>query len=174
MIALGIGLGLSFTGGSAAGPLMPSDGYYYQADLSDPRTLTGWTSGANLHDGSSGDTSTGYATTASGTNRVMAVAVYKATGITHDNALISAGYRGNGAMGVAYGTNDGVTWTAISYSSPPALTPNVSFTYNNANWANGGSAFPSYKLIVFTITATGNQAGCADVRLRSSTTDVGP
>lgn len=177
---IGNGIGVPFAGlglgGSGSGGL--ADGYYYQIDLADPRTASGWVSGPNLHNGSAGDTSLGYlASTSSSVSRI-ALLVAKAAGMTFDALSQSPGFAWTLTVGQYYGSNDLSAWTPVNFDGM-AMGPPGSGSFQW--WSNGVSTSNStdlgpYKYLAWTLTDTGNvsQVGCADIRIKNDGSEVGP
>lgn len=177
---IGNGIGVPFSGLSPGGPgSSPSlpDGYYYQIELTDPRTANGWTAGSDLHNGSAGDT-TGY-TSAPGTSiRRIALLVAKAAGMTFTSITQTPGFAWAFADGPYYGSNDLVEWTTIVFNNSSFESPSAGFFQW---WPNGcaqsnSSPLGPYKYLAWTLSDSGNpcQIGCADIRIRNASSEVGP
>jgi len=170
-IAMGVGVPFSdpLLAASSSGV---GDGYYYQLDLADPRTATGWTAGSLLHDGS---TSTGHVTAAGGSTRYVSLLVAKAAGMTLDNFLLAPGYTNSLIYPTFYGSDDLVSWTVITMNAIPAPLFHSSFSYE-PGVGFSRAATVTYKYVAFALgdSAGAAQAGCGDIRVRSGVAEVGP
>jgi len=171
-IATGLGVPFVDRALAAAAPGV-ADGYYYQLDLADPRTASGWTAGALLHDGS---TATGHSTAAGGTQRSISLLVAKAASMTFDTVVLAPGYSSLMNAPVFYGSDDLTNWTLIVTGMVPALPGHVSFSYEpNTGYGMGSTLVFKYLAFTMTDQATSNaQAGCADIRVKLASVEVGP
>jgi len=157
--------------GSSAPPI--ADGYYYQL-ISDPRTLSGWTSTTKFHDLLVRDTTTTEETAAGGPTKTMSFLIVKAVGMTIDEILPTVGYAGTLSFGALYGSNDGIVWDAIVYGLGAPIG-HVVFGYNITIDMTMSASGP-YKYLVCTFTDTSGSAkvGIGDLRALLATVDVGP
>lgn len=173
---IGSGIGVSFpTNLSETIETGISDGYYYQFDIPDPRTATGWIGGPLLHDG---NTSTGYQSLIGTAQRSMSIMISRDSGMTFDNFLLTPGFTQSIWISAAYGSNDLQSWTLLSFDGDSSIpVGSGSFTYYpNSIGISSSSLLGPYKHFVVQISDSGSpcQVGCADVRIKNGGVEVGP
>jgi hypothetical protein len=160
-------LALLGVGGSAG--LSLADGYYYVFNAV-AATIAGAVSGPNLHDGSDGDTATGYANVAG--NASFFHFRVKAAGMTFDSLHASPGYT-DVLSPTWWGSDDGVTFTQITTNNP-LVASHSGFAYAAIQWTGTGTWKIIGQLVVDTrgIGTDPLQAGSADLRIRFGGSEV--
>lgn len=154
------------------------DGYYYQFDITDPRTATGWNAGPLLHDGNGG---TYYLSDPFIVAQRIAVLVASAAGMTIDQITGTFGYQYDPTPGAVYGSNDLVSWDLLAFAQT-AIMPSsngILVWGNGYNQNNQGNPLGPYKYIATTfidVAGGGNtaRAGCAEINLKRLGNPVGP
>lgn len=170
---IAMGIGVPYVDPALVASAAVGEGYYYQLDLADPRVGSGWVAGPLLHDGS---TSSGHTTASGGTVRYISLLVSKSAGMTFDIVTLAPGYAGSFSLPIFYGSDDLTSWTAITMNSAPALLPHSTFSYE-VGLSYGRFSTVTYKYLAFSLidSASGNaQVGCADIRVLSGVSEVGP
>ncbi len=179
---LGMGVGVPFVESVQAAAAL-ADGYYFQADISDPRTLAGWQGpfSVPLHDGAAGNAGNPatYKGTAQEPTRAKVAWLVKnaAAPMTFDSIVTNVGYWGNWSDGLAFGSNDGVVWTALAYIASVGAPHGGVFSFTNVtrtiNVAPPTGPWVYIAGIEVDTSAT-SQAAVAEITVKNGAVDVGP